>query len=252
MVTMSKLVLCACKKGGKVSRQKLSDWQEELDKQRVGYTLIEDLCGLAAKGEIKLEDISDGDETIFIGCQTKAMSNLLVRAGIYVADKKFDFKNAKETSNEFITNNSFTKGKSKTITYDGEWKPWYPVLDYDLCTSCQKCMNFCLFGVYTLSDEGKVIVENPENCKDLCPACARTCPSGAIVFPKHHQSPIDGGEGELEEGNDGLLSQIQKSNDVYQLLANRRKASGISLFNAGQLKIAEQERDKCKDEDEKE
>lgn len=249
---MSKLVLCACKRGKKVNHQKLSDWKEELDKQQVAYTLIEDLCGLAAKGEIKLEDVSDGEETVFIGCQPKAMSNLLERAGISVAEGKFEFKNAMETQNEFIINNDFTKGVSKTITYDEDWKPWYPVLDYNLCTSCQKCLNFCLFGVYTLSDEGKVIVENPENCKDLCPACARTCPTGAIVFPKHHQSPIDGGDGELKEGNDGLLSQIQKSNDVYQLLANRRKASGINLFNVNQLKIAEQERDKCKDGDKKE
>jgi NAD-dependent dihydropyrimidine dehydrogenase PreA subunit len=246
---MSKLVLCACKKGNKVSKQKLSDWQEELDKQNVAYTLIEDLCGLAAKGKIELSNVSDGDETVFIGCQPKAMINLLKNAGIQVDENNFDFKNAKEIPSHFIKENDFSKGQSKQITYDKDWKPWYPVLDYSLCTSCQKCMNFCLFGVYTLSDEGKVIVENPENCKDLCPACARTCPQGAIVFPKHHDSPIDGGEGEFKDDAGSLLTQIQKSNDVYQLLANRRKASGVSLFKADQLKIAEQERDKCKNKD---
>ena len=249
---MTKLVLCACKRGNKVSQQKLSDWQVELDKQDVAYTLIEDLCGLAAKGSLELSDVANGDETLFVGCQPKAMRNLLLRTGVDVSDNKVDFKNAKETSNDFINDSDFAKGEAKTISYEGEWKPWYPVLDYDLCTSCQKCLNFCLFGVYTLNDEGKVIVENPENCKDLCPACARTCPTGAIVFPKHHESPIDGGKGELKEDNGSLLTQVQQSNDVYQLLANRRKASGISLFKADQLKIAEQERDRCKDEDKEE
>ncbi len=246
---MSKLVLCACKKGNKVSKQKLSDWQKELDEQNVAYNLIEDLCGLAAKGKIELSDVSDGDGTVFVGCQPKAMTNLLKNAGIQVDENKFDFKNAKETPSDFLKENDFSKGQSKQIAYDIDWKPWYPVLDYSLCTSCQKCMNFCLFGVYTLSDEGKVIVENPDNCKDLCPACARTCPRGAIVFPKHHDSPIDGGEGEFKDDAGSLLTQIQKSNDVYQLLANRRKASGVSLFKVDQLKIAEQERDKCKNDD---
>jgi len=247
---MSKLVLCACKKGTKVSKQKLSDWSEELDKQEIAYTLIDDLCGLAAKDEIKLSDISDENETVFIGCQPKAMSNLLERSGISVADGKFDFKNAKETPTDFIQNNGFKKGEAIKLSYDEDWKPWYPVLDYELCTSCQKCLNFCLFGVFTMNDDGKVLVENPENCKDLCPACARTCPTSAIVFPKHHESPIDGGKGELNDNTGGcLLTQIQKSNDVYQVLANRRKASGVSLFKVDQLKIAEQERNKCKDED---
>lgn len=246
---MSKLVLCACKKGSKVDKQKLSDWQEELDKQQISYTLIDDLCGLAVNGKIELDDVSDGEETVFIGCQPKAMSNLLERAGIPVSDRKFDFKNSKETASDIIHENNFSKGEATKLPYNEDWKPWFPVLDYSLCTSCQKCLNFCLFGVYTLSDEGKVVVENPENCKDLCPACARTCPTNAIVFPKHHDSPIDGGEGEFREDGDSLLTQIQKSNDVYQLLANRRKASGVSLFKADQLKIAEQERDNCKDDE---
>ena len=30
----------------------------------------------------------------------------------------------------------------------GEWKPWFPVIDYDRCTNCMQCLSFCLFGVY--------------------------------------------------------------------------------------------------------
>jgi hypothetical protein len=89
---MSKLVLCACKKGNKVSKQKLSDWQEELDKQNVAYTLIEDLCGLAAKGKIELSNCFRMVMRRFLlGCQPKAMINLLKNAGIQVDENKFDF-----------------------------------------------------------------------------------------------------------------------------------------------------------------
>ncbi|MGO8702367.1 MAG: hypothetical protein ACLQVA_01010 [Candidatus Brocadiia bacterium] len=61
---------------------------------------------------------------------------------------------------------------------------WYPLIDYSRCTGCRKCVDFCLFGVYALSD-GNVAVSNPDNCKNGCPACARTCPQRAIIFPHY-------------------------------------------------------------------
>ncbi len=61
---------------------------------------------------------------------------------------------------------------------------WYPVIDDSRCTGCRKCVDFCLFGVYALSG-GDVVVSNPDNCKNGCPACARTCPQRAIIFPHY-------------------------------------------------------------------
>ncbi len=60
---------------------------------------------------------------------------------------------------------------------------WYPVLDRSACVNCRQCYDFCLFGVYELDAEGQVTVANPDACKTGCPACARTCPEGAILFP---------------------------------------------------------------------
>ncbi len=102
------------------------------------------------------------------------------------------------------------------------------------------------------TDDGKVEVENPSNCKDFCPACARTCPPQAIIFPKHHESPIDGGEGKLEvlNGKD-LISEIQNNENVYKILSNRRKASGISLLKVDQLKLAQEERACCSNKENK-
>jgi len=65
---------------------------------------------------------------------------------------------------------------------------WYPVLDPERCTHCGQCVDFCLFGVYERR-EGRVTVVHPDNCKPGCPACARVCPAGAIMFPHYTDDP---------------------------------------------------------------
>lgn len=75
----------------------------------------------------------------------------------------------------------------------GAWQPWFPVVDSARCTNCMQCLSFCLFGVYGVSADGRIRVENAENCKTGCPACARVCPNDAIMFPKFSAAPINGG-----------------------------------------------------------
>ncbi len=76
---------------------------------------------------------------------------------------------------------------------------WFPVIDYDRCTHCMECLDFCLFGVYGVTDDNRVVVEEPDNCRPGCPACARVCPDGAILFPAHKNATIAGGPGRLED-----------------------------------------------------
>jgi NAD-dependent dihydropyrimidine dehydrogenase PreA subunit len=76
---------------------------------------------------------------------------------------------------------------------DGQVQPrWYPVVDGSRCRNCRKCIDFCLFGVYSERD-GAVVASSPDNCKDGCPACARTCPRGAIMFPHYFSDPAIAG-----------------------------------------------------------
>lgn len=70
---------------------------------------------------------------------------------------------------------------------------WYPVIDFGRCANCLECLNFCLFGVYGLGPEGKIMVEQPDACRPGCPACSRICPQGAIMFPQHQDPAIAGG-----------------------------------------------------------
>ena len=65
----------------------------------------------------------------------------------------------------------------------GIGRRWYPVVDYSRCRRCLQCLNFCLFGVYALDKDGTLRVAHPDACRDGCPACARLCPTGAIIFP---------------------------------------------------------------------
>jgi len=78
---------------------------------------------------------------------------------------------------------------------DGETMRWYPVLDYDRCVSCKQCHEFCMFGVYSVED-GQVIATDPDQCKPGCPACARVCPKGAVMFPHYLKDPAIAGVSE--------------------------------------------------------
>src|SRR5258705_4583046 len=35
----------------------------------------------------------------------------------------------------------------------GEWKPWFPVIDYDRCTNCMQCLSICLFVGYRVVEQ---------------------------------------------------------------------------------------------------
>jgi NAD-dependent dihydropyrimidine dehydrogenase PreA subunit len=62
--------------------------------------------------------------------------------------------------------------------------PWFPNIDYQKCTGCKTCFNFCKNNVYEWEDgnPSHPQVANPYNCVLGCSACAKLCPSGAISF----------------------------------------------------------------------
>ncbi len=62
--------------------------------------------------------------------------------------------------------------------------PWFPTVDYSLCTGDQECFNFCKNQVFTWDEEhNQPRVANPYNCVVGCQACVNVCPVQAIQFP---------------------------------------------------------------------
>jgi Pyruvate/2-oxoacid:ferredoxin oxidoreductase delta subunit len=115
---------------------------------------------------------------------------------------------------------------SSSLTDKADWLPWFPVIDFDRCTSCGQCRNFCLFGVYS-QENGAVKVAQPAKCKPHCPACSRVCPACAIMFPKHNQAPADGTEVRPEHLAGQLKPEEIRKRPPADLLETLRKKSQI-------------------------
>ena len=69
--------------------------------------------------------------------------------------------------------------------------PWHPMIDYEKCISCGKCVDYCKLGVYEFEEkEGKKrpFVRNPNNCVVLCIGCQEQCPADAITHPSKEET----------------------------------------------------------------
>ena len=130
----------------------------------------------------------------------------------------------------------------------GEWKPWFPVIDYDRCTNCMQCLSFCLFGVYGVDKESRIQVQNNDNCKTNCPACSRVCPEAAIMFPKYKAGPINGDMvSEADLGREKMKVDISAllGGDVYEMLRLRSEKAKSRFSKERDSDKALAERQKC-------
>ncbi len=99
---------------------------------------------------------------------------------------------------------------------------WYPVIDYDRCTNCLECLNFCLFGVFGMDKSQQIFVEQADACRDGCPACSRVCPSQAIMFPRHDSPAVAGDPTASDDGFNLDLVQLLGSATPEQIAAAER------------------------------
>ncbi len=125
------------------------------------------------------------------------------------------------------------------------WIPWFPLIDPELCTNCKKCLSFCLFGVFGVDGDGQIRVRHPAKCKNNCPACARVCPTGALVFPKYSSGPIAGQEGGSDtDGPARVDLESLSRTDIYAALRARTAAARNSQADPDR---AQAERCECLD-----
>jgi NAD-dependent dihydropyrimidine dehydrogenase PreA subunit len=64
-------------------------------------------------------------------------------------------------------------------------KNWFPIIDYEKCSGCLTCFNFCQHGVFIV-EKGKPKVVKPENCVEFCRGCSKICPQKAIRYVKRY------------------------------------------------------------------
>jgi Pyruvate/2-oxoacid:ferredoxin oxidoreductase delta subunit len=199
---------------------------------------VADLCGLAANRDPRLQTWAQAPSLTIIACFPRAIRWLFHAAGVPLAQEKTRFLNMRIQSAEEIIAELLMKDdgllmieeqsgpsapnhQSSIANHQSDWVPWFPVIDYDRCVNCKQCMNFCLFGTYGLSDEGRVQVVKPSGCKTNCPACARVCPRQAIIFPKYADSPINGDAVVSDCQPSGQAQGPAPTGDLYDRIRNR-------------------------------
>ncbi|MDD2381251.1 MAG: 4Fe-4S binding protein [Mariniphaga sp.] len=219
---------------------------ESLKDMDVPIIEMRDLCSLSVREKGELEEaLNSFSKAIFIACYPRAVRSMLIQAGINPGNSEtISFKEytPKQILQKIKEQSGAPIGKADYRIMESELDipAWYPVIDQSRCILCGKCAKFCLFGVYHF-DRKSLKVVHPLACKNQCPACGRTCPTSAIIFPRMpEKSPLAGAEPDKD----------LKSNENGSLfvLLNERNRNRRSIFREGIVQQAEEERRKALEE----
>jgi NAD-dependent dihydropyrimidine dehydrogenase PreA subunit len=210
---------------------------------------IQDLCAVSLNEKELLGSIgNEYSRKIIIACYPRAIKSLLRQNMIDLGN--YEVINLREESPESAVAKvmSLLKEPSEESNYrriESRLKvpAWYPVVDITRCTLCGQCAGFCLFGVYQLNKE-RLRVVNPLACKNGCPACGRTCPSSAIIFPKVPENSVLSGA-----NPDSITESTKKSGDEERLIDSlkERNKNRKTIFRQDLVRQAEEERRKALD-----
>lgn len=249
-----KIIFCNC--GGALLKD---EYKEEifgsLKKEKIAFTMVSDLCGLCVSQKQDVRNLlSSSGEILMAACHPRAVKVLLTNSGIepeastlhLTSFLKQDTAHLLEEIRNFLDNEENT-GPLEEIKTSSEWPAWYPLIDYSRCSACGQCADFCLFCVFEKKDH-KLRVVNPQGCKNNCPACARICPSTAIIFPKYEQGGAIAGDEAIDE-----LEEMQRQKqdldeilggEIYQAL-EKRKLKRQSIIRNDALLEAIREREQA-------
>ena len=248
------LLLCRCRQAQLLPPRAVEQVRAAV--LAAGIELIEadDLCELSERRDDVLARLASHARSSVIACFPRAVRCLFQFAASPLTGDVRLFNLRARPAGEIIRElglegqATHLPGPARHVPSQGGWTPWFPVIDFDRCKHCGQCLNFCLFGVYRQEIDGCIRVANPRNCKTGCPACARVCPHGAIVFPKYKSAPINGDDS-AQTAPPNLDTLVRQ--DVYDVLRQRGGAGGAAgrfpteQENQQDIQKAFQERLKC-------
>lgn len=234
------IIVCQCKNSCLIPDDVMNPVLEMLKKTSQKVYCVDDLCALAAGQDDLFQQWSDDDDLTIFACFPRAVKALFsqAKANLPVSAKMINLRTAESPDSIFenLPSNQKNDNDPEIITAsDTDWQPWFPIIDYDRCKNCKQCLNFCLFGVYSLekgaegsNSSDQVRVFQPNKCKTGCPACARVCPYAAIIFPKYDKTPINGDQvdeaqwGKSHAESAKSLKARLSGGNIYQMLRNRK------------------------------
>jgi NAD-dependent dihydropyrimidine dehydrogenase PreA subunit len=255
------ILFCHCAFANSLPGGVKTEVLQALKESGLSFIDVRDLCELAARKSPLLSELVEAARLTVAACHPRAIKWLFEAGGAPLRDGSIEFLDMREASADPILcsirklasggNHAGRPEENSIGSPNGadseagvpDWKPWFPVIDYERCRNCQQCLGFCLFGVYAADAGGKVYVKNPASCKTDCPACARVCPETAIIFPKYPQAPINGGE--LKEGESPaepvkVNMTALAGTDIFKSLRDRGKSGARFAPDPARLKAVQE------------
>lgn len=246
------ILYCKCANTDLVTEEDRNNISEYLAHSGLEYIELSDFCDQTTLSPAWLKRTLSSS-LVVIACYPRAVDWLFHTSGISVEELNIKYFNLREQKSTDIIAalakfKELEKGSRIEINEENRPFGWFPVIDYNRCTYCGQCMDFCLFGVYERLPDKSIKVVKPQNCKDKCPACARICPHVAIMFPKLKEKPINGAEvSESADANKNLQVDVNDmlGDDVYAALAARKKRAKTNLLKSQDAEKAEAEKKNC-------
>lgn len=240
------LIYCRCS-AGIISEQKQNEIAGLMKEADTDVVELQDLCAFTVNEKEKLAEInSKYEQKTIVACYPRAINAMFNQNKIGIDN--YEVVNYRERSVQEISEEIKKQIPSENPVYEIvknslEVPAWYPVIEESRCIYCGKCAHFCVFGVYKFSKKNLEVVE-PLNCKNNCPACGRTCPTSAIIFPRLKENSVLSG---AEPGTEEPKPATQTQGGLFVML-NERNNNRRNIFKQDMMQLAEDEKRKAIEE----